>query len=151
MKVWFSKKYIERFWSKVNKTKGCWLWTDCLDRDGYGIYFDSQKKFFAHRYSILITLGGIPTDLVVDHLCRTRKCVRPQHLRLVTRKINNTENSLSQSAINKSKTHCINGHSLSGSNVNVRPTSNGGTRRFCRECRRLSAARYKARAKRVTK
>lgn len=83
----------ERFWAKVNKTDGCWIWT-AAQRNGYGIFSTahspSQPRIMvsAHRYTFEMENGPIPEGLVVDHLCHTPACVRPSHLRVATHKEN---------------------------------------------------------------
>lgn len=77
-----------RFWSKVNKTAGCWEWTDLPTAGGYGRFFDGTKKVLAHRYSWELH-GGEPIDgKELDHECINGMCVRPEHLRVATRKQN---------------------------------------------------------------
>lgn len=82
----------ERFWSKVDKTEGCWFWKPPLTRYGYGQFSvgpaASRRMVKAHRFSYELERGAIPTGLQVDHICRNRACVRPDHLRLATNKQN---------------------------------------------------------------
>ena len=70
----------QRFWLQVEKTDTCWLWTGHISKAGYG-YFESM---LAHHFLI----GKPPTGFEADHLCFRRNCVRPDHLEVVTRKIN---------------------------------------------------------------
>ena len=64
----------ERFWSKVNKTETCWLWTGALTGRGYGHFWLNGHMVQAHRFAY----GDISPDLQLDHLCRVRTCVRPR-------------------------------------------------------------------------
>ena len=77
-----------RFWSKVNKTNYCWLWTGTTwDSGGYGrIRSGGQGTAYlrAHRYSWEIHFGKIPNNLKVCHTCDIALCVNPQHLFLGT-------------------------------------------------------------------
>jgi hypothetical protein len=79
----------ERFWRKVDKTSSCWLWTGATTKD-YGVFWDSVRLVYAHRWSFEAAGGVIPDGLVIDHLCRTPRCVNPAHLEPVTR-AENTE------------------------------------------------------------
>lgn len=109
----------ERFWAKVRKTETCWVWTGAL-RNGYGAMWMEGRTIGAHRISLILAGWTLPVsrnDRLVDHMCRNRRCVNPAHLRLVTPRVNATENNDSPLAINSNKTHCKHGHPLSGDNV----------------------------------
>lgn len=83
-----SRPLKERFWEKVDKTSGCWLWTGALT-DGYGQISVGQNMVkLAHRLSYEWVKGAIPDGLAIDHMCHTRRCVNPAHLRLATWKQN---------------------------------------------------------------
>lgn len=74
--------------TQVDETTGCHLWTGRMSEDGYGkfrVYADAKSsQTGAHRAAWLATKGDIPEGLVVDHLCRVRNCVNPDHMELVT-------------------------------------------------------------------
>jgi len=74
----------ERFWSKVNKTNGCWLWTAAQNRAGYGVLNRDGIATLAHRISYEFQHGPISGGLHVCHHCDTPACVRPDHLFLGT-------------------------------------------------------------------
>lgn len=78
----------DRFWPKVNKGEGCWTWTGSTNGVGYGKIHDGEKLVYAHRLSWQMANGDIPEGGVIDHICHTPGCVRPSHLRLVTKKQN---------------------------------------------------------------
>lgn len=79
----------DRFWAKVDKSADCWIWTAATSKnDGYGRFAISGMRL-AHRVSWEMAYGAIPDGLVLDHMCFVRRCVNPDHLRLVTRKQNN--------------------------------------------------------------
>lgn len=123
----------DRFWRHVNKTDSCWLWLGAVSR-GYGHFVVSQrptKTLRAHRYSYELLVGQIPEGLTIDHLCRNRLCVNPDHLEPVTMKINVLRNG-GPTALNAAKTHCLNGHPFDQQNTHITPK---GLRR-CRMCER---------------
>jgi hypothetical protein len=74
----------ERFWAKVNKTETCWLWTGAKHEKGYGLLKVAGQMHRAHRFVYELLVGPIPEGLSLDHLCRVRNCVNPNHLEPVT-------------------------------------------------------------------
>jgi len=107
-----------RFWPKVKKTDDCWLWTAGLDSNGYGLFRLDERRLGAHVVSYGLLVGPIPDGLELDHLCRNRTCVNPEHLEPVTSKVN-WERGESITAINARKTHCIHGHEFTIENTYV--------------------------------
>lgn len=75
---------VGRFWSYVNKTDTCWLWTRSQNGKGYGQFFDGKQRIYAHRFSWEIHFGKIPEGKLVCHRCDVRHCVRPDHFFLGT-------------------------------------------------------------------
>jgi hypothetical protein len=117
------------FWSRVDKTGECWLWTGSRTGAGYGNLAIQGKPFYAHRLAYELTRGPIPDGLVIDHLCRVRHCVNPAHLDLVTGR-ENTRRGLRHYGV---RTVCKAGHDITDpANVYVQPDG----RRRCRVCAR---------------
>lgn len=77
-------KITERFWAKVNKTSGCWLWTGGKSSNGYGHFVVDGFNRSTHRFAWTIENGPIPEGMIVLHLCDTPGCVRISHLKLGT-------------------------------------------------------------------
>lgn len=117
---------------------GCWLYQGCRNDHGYarvrGPQFRRedgspvQKNYRGHRVMYEALVGPVPEGLVIDHLCRVRHCVNPEHLEPVTRK----ENLRRGRNHNRDKTHCLKGHPFDEENTYQRSSG----RRGCRACQR---------------
>jgi HNH endonuclease len=132
-------KQIERFWSRVQKTDdpdGCWIWTG-RTIDGYGYFDIGDTAYAAQRISYSLTRKPIPERMVVDHLCRNPICINPDHLEPV-RSVVNVLRGVGFSAQNNKKTHCPQGHPLSGDNLCLYED-----RRYCRACMKEHKRRYR--------
>ena len=81
----------ERFWSKVDKSSNCWVWTASFRSGDYGQFRVEGKIQLAHRVSYVIEHGSIPDGLCVCHTCDNPSCVKPKHLFLGTRNDNNQD------------------------------------------------------------
>ena len=82
-----------RFWSKVEKSDGCWIWRASKLKDGYGQFRAYYRSWAAHRFAWRLEFGEIPKGLFVCHHCDTPACVRPDHLFLGTARDNNQDAS----------------------------------------------------------
>jgi hypothetical protein len=116
------------FWSKVDKTETCWNWKGYLQPNGYAAYGSKKNRDYAHRISYRLFKGEIPNGLDIDHLCRNRKCINPEHLEAVSRRINLLR-GIGFPSIEAAQTHCIHGHEFNQVNTNF----NSGKRK-CRAC-----------------
>ena len=82
-----TKPLWDRFWPKVEFTGFCWNWTAGTSAKGYGCFRlggHDGKRTSAHRVAYELLVGPIPDGLELDHLCRNRRCVNPDHLEPVT-------------------------------------------------------------------
>lgn len=77
-----------RFWSKVEKTPTCWLWTAGRFYDGAGAFGVGGRAVHAHRWAYEHSVGPIPAGLELGHVCLVQLCVRPSHLKPVTHRVN---------------------------------------------------------------
>lgn len=116
-------------WERVND---CHLWMNSLDKDGYGSFYFRKKSRRAHRVAYYGFFGEIPKGYVVNHICRNRHCVNPQHLQAVTVYDNNMKDSKSVGYINSQKTHCKKGHPFD---------KKYGKQRYCSICEREKSKR----------
>lgn len=137
----------ERVKSKVaTDSNGCWIWQGYVQANGYakiGVKLNGKHVMrYAHRVMYEETVGPVPEGLDLDHLCRVRRCVNPEHLEPVTR----SENLLRGDAgiyarqVTAKKTHCKHGHPLSGDNLYTPPGTN---KRHCKECNRQRSLKCK--------
>lgn len=135
--------YADRFNAKISRGE-CWEWTGGLTPAGYGKFWLDGRTVLAHRLSYELHVGPIPPGMQLDHLCRRRSCVRPDHLQPVTIRDNLLRGVDTLAALNVAKTHCRNGHEFTDANT-YRPPDGS---RVCRECQRAKDRRryWKARA-----
>lgn len=78
-----------RFWERVDKVEGgCWTWRGKPLNSGYASCKINGKSWLIHRYSFTVHHHEIPAGDEVDHLCRNKLCVNPEHLRAVSHVVN---------------------------------------------------------------
>lgn len=117
----------------------CWPWTGFEETTGYGRMVDDRGRLTtATRIVYEARVGPIPAGLTLDHLCRNRICVNPNHLEPVTQAVNNSRIPRVPALV------CRNGHKLTEDNVVLRGRIG---KRTCRKCERARCARQKSREK----
>lgn len=136
----------ELFWRKVKKlNNGCWEWQGCKNPHGYALFGSGTRlgvTSLAHRISYEWAKGEIPAGLTIDHLCRNRACVNPDHMEPVISGENTRRSDLVGKVWGnrqKALTHCKHGHPFNDENTYYRLDGSG---RMCRACTRERMRRY---------
>lgn len=125
---------MQRFWRQIERREsGCWEWVGWRNPKGYGLFSDQSQGYPAHRWLYERIVGPVPSELVMDHLCRNPPCVNPSHLEPVTI----AENFRRSPYFPGNRTHCKHGHAFDAANTVY--LAGGG--RMCRECARVASVR----------
>lgn len=110
---------------------------DCIESkksittNGYSRIRIEGKNIQAHRWAWELVNGSIPSGMVIDHLCKNKRCVLPNHLRLVTQQ----ENIMAGNHNIDNRSHCNQGHPFIKENIMIRKSG----KRECAECNRERA------------
>lgn len=116
----------ERFFTKIEYGE-CWEWVASRSPEGYGRFNDgSPSPAYAHRWAYEFLVGPIPKGLELDHLCRVRHCVRPEHLEPVTHRENDVR-GMAPTMVTRRSGVCKRGH--------VYTPAPNGSGRTCKVCR----------------
>ena len=113
------------------------MMTDCIEskkgitNNGYSRIRVNDKNIQAHRWAWELVNGQIPDEFVIDHICRNRKCVLPEHLRMVTQQ----KNIMAGLHNIDNRSHCNQGHPFVKENIMIRKSG----KRECAECNRIRA------------
>lgn len=109
-------KTWDRFWAKVSKSDGCWVWSGGRNAFGYGRFGIRKGRqvtiWLSHRLAWELTNGPIPEGKHVHHVCENPACVRPDHLEVVTPREHMLRTPRSLAYRQRNQTHCKYGHPL---------------------------------------
>lgn len=142
----------ERFIEKLTvKDDGCWIWNAALNNDGYGIFNFELKCIKAHKFSYIHFKGQVPDGLEIDHKCRVRNCVNPDHLEAVTHAENVRRGDVGKLVGQRKKeiTHCPRGHEYNLDNTYLQKTMTGKKHRSCKICRAQAVKKSVQKLKRI--
>jgi len=119
----------------VKQANGCWEWTGHMTKSGYGTFCEDAYPIRAHRYSFKAHNGPLLSGMQIDHLCRNRACVNPEHLEQVTamENVRRAIKAVRSIPYDKPIDRCPSGHVYA--DYGGPYTWRGCT--YCRECRRI--------------
>ena len=137
-----SKSLLVRLSEGSSWVGSCRVWQRGGTIGGYGQFSHLGRRVYAHRTAYELAKGAIPSGLELDHLCRNRACINPDHLEPVTRAENVKRGNAP--AVTKARfarqTVCKRGHPLFGENI--RRGAEG--RRICKMCSRIACKKYRS-------
>lgn len=132
-------RYLETPAPPDRNMKGpCWIWQGGKNSDGYGAIKQLRDRGLpapVHAAAYTLLRGPVPEGLELDHLCRVRACMNPDHLEAVTHHEN------MKRGIQATKTHCKRGHEFTPENTKVTINQCGNPGRTCIACQKLAEAR----------
>jgi hypothetical protein len=143
-----SKSHLREFIRSrrvVDTETGCWMWTGGLNNSGYGLIMVDSKHYSITKI-VLWAFKGMEEAITntkkhACHHCDTPGCVRPYHLFLGSARDNMADRERKKRGNESRKTHCKNGHPLSGTNLRIPKT--GKCKRRCRICAAATLKRCK--------
>jgi len=140
--LWLSEdRDVRRIFASINYGV-CWIPPRWFKKSGYSLLYFRGKNRLGHRLVWEFLVGEVPGGLDLDHLCRDRRCVNPDHLEPVTRSVNCRRGNTGLHL--KIKTHCPHGHPYNKKNTYVRLNDKG---RSCRVCSRQAQQRLRDKRK----
>ena len=128
----------------IDASTDCWIMKRVLNSQGYVNMIRLGKTKLAHRMVYEALVGAIPEGMDLDHLCRNRACVNPEHLEIVSRRENLLRGETSAASF-ASRSSCKNGHPFTVRNTAKYKRT--GEARICLECAKISSQRARDRKK----
>lgn len=113
-------KPIDRIFERIKiLDNGCWEWQGALSSTGYGNITHERKQYQPHRVAYELEKGNIPRGMHIDHTCKYRRCINPEHLELVTPTENTRRGGMRDALLRRhaARTHCDKGHLLTPDNI----------------------------------
>ena len=143
----YTPAWLGRLLAKVDAYGDCWTWTASCLPGGYARFRLGSRTVYPHRLMYEWLVGPIPLKYEIDHLCRVRHCVNPDHLEAVPHRVNARRGygawALAARHRLRTQTHCAQGHPFSAPNEGLRKTG----RRVCPRCNREQAQRSRDKAR----
>ena len=136
---------LRHMWPKIKIPDGCWEWSGSLTMEGYatnvsvnGTSGPDRERHLPHRLIFQWFKWDIPDGMTIDHLCKNRKCMNPDHMEAVTAG-ENVRRGLKRA-------YCKRGHPQTPENRYVYK-ANGRTRERCRPCIPIQAGAWQAKVR----
>lgn len=147
LNIYIPPEVAQNVVSNVERSEsGCWLYRGHVSSKGYGKVrvrrLSREHLISAHRVAYEYLRGPIPEGLELDHLCRVRHCINPEHLEPVTHSVN-VRRGISPWGEMGRRPVCPKGHELAGRNLYLKPVKHF-YKRQCRTCRAESRAKWRA-------
>jgi len=140
-----ARKHIESN-TRVDPETGCWLWTrTVVGQKGYGRFVWQGRGTLAHRVSYELHVGPVPDGLELDHLCREKSCVNPEHLEAVTHAENVRRGAVALARPQRET--CAHGHAMTPDNCMPRKARTARPSYRCRACHERHGREFEARRK----
>lgn len=133
----------ERWAEQVEWTPTCWIWRGAKRQVRPNIWYgniglggSTGRGLYAHRVAYELFHGPIPKGLEIDHVCRNKMCVNPDHLEAVTRSVN-IRRAVPYRKPRKLEPYCKRGHPRTPETTYLRPNGQAECLPCKRRARRL--------------